>query len=259
MKVLLVDDHPLMRDALRLVVEGVGGEVATVDAGSADEARNMLAQHAPFDIVVIETRIGAGDGLELLREMRASRPGMPVMVFSGSDDGRDLIRAIDSGAMAFVHKRSSRSELLKALDTVMHGGIYLPADTLMLLASARADARTYEPEQAVEDPPPALPGFGMPGYQVPAPSPQIIARLGLTPRQTDVLLLLLQGKPNKLIARELNLSVETIKDHVAAVLRSLNVSSRTQAVLAITQMLAAASGNGGTRRGHPEPVRGARH
>lgn len=248
MKFLLVDDHPLMRFALRAVVESLGDDVVTVEAGTAGEARDALSADGPFDAVVLEIKVGSSEGLALLRDMRSRHPGMPVVVFTGSDDGRDLIRAVDGGAMAFVHKRSTRDDVLKALDTVMSGGIYLPEDMLTLLDSARAEAAA-EAARPADTGFETLRGIGMPGYQVPAPSAQIIARLGLTPRQTDVLMLLLHGKPNKLIARELNLSVETIKDHVAAVLRSLNVSSRTQAVLAITQMASHAAASNGTRRG----------
>ena len=245
-KFLLVEEHPMMRAAIRTAVEGLADEVWTAEAASAVQARELLARHGRFDAVVLEIRIGGGDGIALLREMRTAQPGMPVMVFTGSDDGRDLIRAVDGGAMAFVHKRADRGELLEALETVMGGGIYLPADMMSLLESARA-GEAVEAARLAEEPVEVTRTLGLHGFQVPAPSAQIIARLGLTPRQTDVLLLLLHGKPNKLIARELNLSVETIKDHVAAVLRSLNVSSRTQAVLAITQM--ASSASSATRRG----------
>ncbi len=246
MKFLLVDDHPLMRLALRSVLQTLDAQVVTVEANDPAEAREALAQHERFDAVLLEIRLGAGDGLATLRDIRQSRPKVPVVVVSGSDDGRDLIRAVDGGAMAFVHKRSKRDEILKALDTVMAGGIYLPVETVAQLKNARIEAAAAS-EQAANGAAQLHQGFGMPGFSVQAPSPQTIARLGLTPRQTDVLMLLLHGKPNKLIARELNLSVETIKDHVAAVLRSLNVSSRTQAVLAVTQL----SGSGGVslRRG----------
>ena len=132
--------------------------------------------------------------------------------------------------MGFVPKRASNEILFEALNVVMSGGIYVPPMTLRSFGDgdgapagagsvpqALAVVREQAEAGAVQKTPP-------------------LASLGLTPRQTDVLALLLQGKPNKLIARDLNLSVETVKDHVAAVLRTLNVSSRTQAVLAVSQM-----------------------
>jgi DNA-binding NarL/FixJ family response regulator len=243
-KFLLVEDHPLMRKALREVVESLGDNVAVVEAGTPHEARAALVAEGSFNAVLLDLKLGDGDGFAVLRDVRATWPHIPVMVVTGSTEGRDLIRAIDQGAMAFVNKRSGGPEVLNALSVIMTGGIYLPADTMALLESARA----AEAAQASAMPTmaEALPGGHVGSFGVQTPSPQIIARLGLTPRQTDVLMLLLHGKPNKLIARELNLSVETIKDHVAAVLRSLNVSSRTQAVLAVTQL----SSNGHASRMH---------
>lgn len=233
MKFLLVDDHPLMRSALRQVVEGLGADVTVVEAAGSGDARAALAAQRDFDAVLLDLRLGtpegSQEGLAVLRDIRSQYPRTPVMVITGSDDGRDLIRAVDGGAMAYVHKRSPGEEVLRALEVVMAGGIYLPDDMMALLTATRA---------AVQSAPIEAPGVpvGQGGFGLPQPSPQALARLGLTPRQTDVLMLLLHGKPNKLIARELNLSVETIKDHVAAVLRSLNVTSRTQAVLAVTQL-----------------------
>jgi DNA-binding NarL/FixJ family response regulator len=133
-----------------------------------------------------------------------------------------VIRSIDLGAMGFVPKRASNETLTEALKVVMSGGIYVPPMTMGGVeegasASGRdsGGSHTWPPGM---DATTALAGFK------------------LTPRQTDVLGLLLRGQSNKLIARELDLSVETVKDHVAAVLRALGVNSRTQAVLAVSQM-----------------------
>jgi DNA-binding NarL/FixJ family response regulator len=246
-KFLLVDDHPLMRAALRSVVESLGDEVQAIEAGTPGEARDALGAHADIEVVLLDLKLGDTDGFGVLRDIRSTRPHVPVMVLTASDDGRDLIRAIDGGAVAYVHKRSPRDEILAALETVLSGGIHLPEDTLALLQASRQAASA---EAAAVASASALLGSGPVGgmgFAPAQPSPQVIERLGLTPRQTDVLLLLLHGKPNKLIARELNLSVETIKDHVAAVLRSLNVTSRTQAVLAVTQL--GSHGVSGARRG----------
>jgi DNA-binding NarL/FixJ family response regulator len=167
--------------------------------------------------------------------MRQKHPALPVVVLSASDRGSDVIRSIDLGAMGFVPKRASNETLFDALRMVMSGGIYVPpitlggdppaptrgGDTVPDVMRVLPQVDIVVGEQAVSA-----------GYQGMAS----LDRIGLTPRQTEVLAKLLQGKPNKLIARELNLSVETVKDHVAAVLRALNVSSRTQAVLAVSQM-----------------------
>jgi DNA-binding NarL/FixJ family response regulator len=225
--VLLVDDHPLILSALQTVIKGLGDDVTVLGSGSAAEARAALQQDADFDLVLLDLSLGDADGFEVLTEFRAAYPALPVVVVSASDRTSDVIRAIDLGAMGFVPKRSSNEMLFDALRMVMSGGLYVPPMMLGL------DARTVEGDTV----PDVMRPVGKPaqesGYQKAADSLQAI---GLTPRQGDVLGLLLQGKPNKLIARELNVSVETVKDHVAAVLRALGVNSRTQAVLAVSQM-----------------------
>jgi DNA-binding NarL/FixJ family response regulator len=227
MKVLLIDDHPLILAALKAVIQGLGDNVAVVGAGSARAARQTLKKNSDFDLVLLDLQLGDADGFDLLPELRGAYPALPVVVVSASDRASDVIRAIDLGAMGFVPKRASNDILFQALRQVMSGGIYVPPMTLGTDAPARrsgeaanAVAQRVGSEAAAAD------------YQTPPP----LASLGLTPRQTDVLALLLQGKPNKLIAREMGLSVETVKDHVAAVLRALGVASRTQAVLAVSQI-----------------------
>jgi DNA-binding NarL/FixJ family response regulator len=130
--------------------------------------------------------------------------------------------------MGFVPKRASPQTLFQALRLVMSGGIFVPP--MSLGADANRDHGDGDTTPSV------MQGVGAEaavGAHQRAPT---LESLGLTPRQRDVLALLLQGKPNKLIAREMGLSVETVKDHVAAVLRALGVTSRTQAVLAVSQM-----------------------
>ena len=227
MKVLLVDDHPLILSALQSVIQGLGDDVTVIGAASAAQARSALAQDAAYDLVLLDLSLGDADGFEVLVELRAAYPALPVVVVSASDRTSDVIRAIDLGAMGFVPKRSSNDMLFDALRMVMSGGLYVPPMMLGLDAPTAADIDTV-PD--VMRPSGVAPGGGH------APAPPTMQSIGLTPRQGEVLGLLLQGKPNKLIARELNVSVETVKDHVAAVLRALGVNSRTQAVLAVSQM-----------------------
>lgn len=227
MKVLLIDDHPLILSALQTVIQGLGGETTVVGVGTAREARETLAASEDFDLVLLDLQLGDANGFDVLAEFRTKYPSLPVVVISASDRSSDVIRAVDLGAMGFVPKRSSNEALYEALRMVMSGGIYVPP----------MDMRTPDPEPGTAEAdtaPSVLRVVRDNAHAEPEPPP--LASLGLTPRQTDVLALLLQGKPNKLIARDLNLSVETVKDHVAAVLRALNVSSRTQAVLAVSQM-----------------------
>ena len=233
MKVLLIDDHPLILQALQSVIEGLGSDTTVIGANSARAAREALKADSDFDLVLLDLHLGDADGFDVLVEFRAAYPALPVVVVSASDRSSDVIKAIDAGAMGFVPKRASNDTLFEALHMVMSGGIYVPSMTMSSEPPAKLEGDTVPSvlrvvrENALDS-----------GFQTGAVP---LAELGLTPRQTDVLALLLKGQPNKLIARELNLSVETVKDHVAAVLRTLGVSSRTQAVLAVSQM----SGQGG--------------
>lgn len=228
MKVLLIDDHPLILSALRSVIQGLGDDVTVVGAGSAKEARQILRKQADFDLVLLDLALGDADGFDVLVEFRKAWPALPVVVVSASDRASDVIRAIDLGAMGFVPKRASNDVLFEALRQVMSGGIYVPPMSMGGEPLPRAYAET---EPAVM----RRANATVVDSSYPSPSSSLEA-LGLTPRQTEALGLLLQGKPNKIIARELGVSVETVKDHIAAVLRALGVSSRTQAVLAVSQM-----------------------
>jgi DNA-binding NarL/FixJ family response regulator len=228
MKVLLVDDHPLILAALQSVIRGLGDDVVVVGVETADGARAALGNDADFDLVLLDLALGDADGFEVLTELRANWPAVPVVVVSASERSSDVIRAIDLGAMGFVPKRSSNDALFEALRLVMSGGLYVPPSMLGL--DTRASAPDADTVPAVMRP------MAEHAKAAPHQQPVSLASIGLTPRQTEVLALLLQGLPNKLIARELKVSVETVKDHVAAVLRALNVNTRTQAVLAVSQM-----------------------
>lgn len=243
MKVLLVDDHPLILTALQALIQRIGGDTTVVGTDSAAAARAALREDADYDLVLLDLALGDADGFEVLAEFRNAYPAVPVVVVSASERASDVIRAIDLGAMGFVPKSSSHRELHEALAMVMAGSMYVPP-SMLGLDFGRERERLRESGDTV----PGVmrtgeSGFGsdrtpLGGAARAEPHQKVpkMADLGLTPRQAEVLGLLLQGLPNKLIARQLNLSVETVKDHVAAVLRALNVSSRTQAVLAVSQM-----------------------
>jgi DNA-binding NarL/FixJ family response regulator len=246
MKALLIDDHPLILWAMQSVIRRLGDHVSVIGVESAEEARSMLRQHDDFDIVLLDLQLGDADGFDVLAELRKRYPALPVVVVSASDRHSDVIRAIDGGAMGFVPKRASNEMLYEALHLVMSGGIYVPPMTLSIGGSTQPMPLSPASRSALLDDKQAEELSNL-RHQASQGEFQVVPlsceALGMTARQRQVLALLLQGKPNKMIARELGLSVETVKDHVAAVLRSLGVSSRTQAVLAISQMqrLAAAA------------------
>ena len=234
MRALLIDDHPLILSGLKVVIKGFGDDVSVTCVETARGARELLAQDASYDIVLLDLQLGDCSGFELLEDLRSSYPSLSLVVVSSSDSNDDVSRAIYLGAMGFIPKRASNETLFEALNMVMSGGIYVPPMALRSQAPA-SDRQGGRPAWGGTRQDGACPPFDLANTRSSA------AALGLTPRQTDVLELLLEGQSNKLIARALNLSVETVKDHVAAVLRTLNVSSRTQAVLAVSQRASGAS------------------
>jgi DNA-binding NarL/FixJ family response regulator len=206
MRVLLVDAFPMVRAALTGLIEQhfAGAQVQGVDSVAA--ARTALDQAIPR-LVLLDLHVEGG--FELLQQIHREHLLLPVVVISGSDDTEEALQALGAGAMGYVPERSDLNTLVQALHLVLAGGTYVPP---------------LKPR--VEDTPAAA--------SAAAPMPDW-AELPLTPRQKHVLHLLTQGLSNKLIARELGVSVETVKDHVAAVFRALGASSRTQAVLIATQ------------------------
>jgi DNA-binding NarL/FixJ family response regulator len=239
MKVLLVDDHPLILAALQSVIRGLGDDVTVVGVSTEKEARAALKRDPDYDLVLLDLQLGASDGFDLLADLRKAYPALPIVVVSASDRASDVIRAIDAGAMGFVPKRASNDTLFEALTLVMNGGIYVPPMALGLprapdpLPDGDTVPDIMRPNLAEMDLEDLSHNAARAPHQEAAPS---FESLGLSKRQADVMAFLLKGMPNKLIAREMGISIETVKDHVAAVLRALNVSSRTQAVLAVGQM-----------------------
>jgi DNA-binding NarL/FixJ family response regulator len=203
MQVLLVDAFPMVRAALTALIEQhfAGAQVLGVDSAAA--ARAVLAQQVPR-LVLLDLRVDGG--FELMNEIHQQHLLLPVVVISGSDDTEDALQALGAGAMGYVPERSDLGTLVQALHLVLAGGTYVP------------------PLKRLDDTP-----------APPADPAQAWAELPLTPRQKGVLDLLARGLSNKEIARELNIGVDTVKDHVAAVLKALGANSRTQAVLIATQ------------------------
>ncbi|MEO6362375.1 MAG: response regulator transcription factor, partial [Caldimonas sp.] len=126
MKVLVIDDHPLILAALQTVIQNLGRQVSVVGVGGARAAREALAAAADFDLMLLDLRLGDADGFELLAELRAGWPAVPVVVVSASDRNADVVHAIDLGAMGFVPKRAGNEILVEALRVVMSGGIFIP-------------------------------------------------------------------------------------------------------------------------------------
>lgn len=223
MKILLIDDHPLFREGVALLLKPLVDGLETWEAGSCEEAFELLARRGSADLVLIDLNLPGLSGLEGLKQLRKDHPDVPVVVMSSADDKDTVLAVLDAGAMGFIPKSSTSQVMLGALRLILAKGIYLPPS--VFLAARAAPAVGPAPAGAAAAPPANAVEAG-----------RKPAELGLTPRQADVLHLLLQGKPAKLIGRQLNLSLSTVKAHTSAVLRALNVTTRTQAVLAASRL-----------------------
>jgi DNA-binding NarL/FixJ family response regulator len=195
MKILIVDDHPLIQEALQHVLAALDPALELIQAQDASDT----------DLILLDLALPDTDGFELLGDLRREWPGMPVLVLSATHDRATVEHALDLGAMGFIPKTANTRVLLEALQLVLSGGVYVPSESGRASGGIRPRAVT-RPEQ-----------------------------LGLTLRQADVLKLLVQGKPNKLICRDLRLSEGTVKVHVSAILRALNVRNRTQVVIELAR------------------------
>jgi DNA-binding NarL/FixJ family response regulator len=215
MKILVVDDHPLVLQALKGVLHQLDAEVDVFDASSADSARELARAHADADLMLLDLGLPGADGFSLLEELRNDYPAVPVVVLSGSESREAVTRALQLGAMGYIPKRYSNDVLIGALRLVLSGGLYVPPAVLPVAGGPTAEK---------------------PGPQA-APAAATIRPedLGLTPRQSEVLALVLQGLPNKLICRRLNLAEPTVKVHMQAVLRALDAQNRVQAVIAASR------------------------
>jgi DNA-binding NarL/FixJ family response regulator len=214
-RILVVDDHPLIREALRQVLQALDNAVDLLEAQTGAEALELARRNPKLSLILLDLALPGADGFETLRQLREEFPGIPVVVLSAHEQSETVTRAIDGGAMGFIPKTSTSGILVQALRLVLSGGIYLPPEVLRRQSPAGSAA------------------------PVPVTTPAQLRdphEIGLTERQSQVLALLVQGMPNKLICRELKLAEGTVKIHVTAILKSLGVGNRTQAVIAVSKL-----------------------
>ena len=199
--ILIVDDHPLFVEALKLVIQGAFPQASVSEATSIDSARAILDKGDHFDLVLLDLSMPGTRGLDGLIELRSRHPKLPIVVVSALEDARIIHEVMTCGAAGFISKSMRGSDLGRAIQSVMDGVVVLP--------------KGYQP------PRPDSPGVS-----------DLTARLAtLTPQQVRVLQMLRQGLLNKQIAFDLGVGETTVKAHVSEILRKLRVSSRTQAVI----------------------------
>jgi two-component system nitrate/nitrite response regulator NarL len=200
MKLLIVDDHPVVRDGLAALLRQSGPDVTVLLAEGGSQGLALADGHPDLDLVVLDLAMPGSDGFATLHEFGRLQPQLPVVVVSSSEDPRDVRRALASGALGYIPKSAPPRTILAAVQFVLAGNVYVPS--LLAENPTRDEPGNYSARKS---------------------------NVSLTGRQIDVLRLLRQGRSNKEIGRALGLSEKTVKVHVTALFKALNVANRMQA------------------------------
>ena len=205
-RVLIADDHPLIRGALNVAIMGIATGASSVEAGTLEDAVAILDRDTAFSLLLLDLNMPGMKGFSGLTYVRAQYPNIPVMIVSGTTDKTTMRRCVDFGASGFLPKTLDLEATRAAIRIVLDGGTWTPPDVDI----------TSPAEREIAD---------------------LVKRLGsLTPQQMRVLMMLSEGMLNKQIAFDLNVSEATVKAHVSAILTKLGVESRTQAVIAAAKI-----------------------
>jgi DNA-binding NarL/FixJ family response regulator len=205
-RIVIADDHPLVRGALRQAVEGAAPGCAIAECGDLTELTKELDANPDADLVMLDLSMPGVRGFSGLMYLRAQHPGVPVVVVSANEDRGVMRRCIDFGASGFIPKTTPIDSMRSAIRNILAGETWTPPDVVL---DGPVDKETAD----------------------------IVRRLSsLTPQQVRVLMMLSEGLLNKQIAYELTVSEATVKAHVSAILQKLGVESRTQAVIAASKI-----------------------
>ena len=206
MHIILVDDHPLFREALRSMIRLGIPQARIEEADSIELARGVLAERPGIDLIMLDLSMKGVDGFDGLMSLRIRFPRIPILVVSGLDEPRIVREALRLGASGFVPKSSGKATYLQAVDRIMNGSIFVPD----LAEPAGAPA---------------------------PPEPPVSQRIAtLTPAQMNVLTMIKRGKINKQIAYELGIGDSMVKAHVSEIMRKLGVHNRTQVALCASSL-----------------------
>jgi DNA-binding NarL/FixJ family response regulator len=212
--ILLADDHEMVRLAMRHALSALAVDIEWLEAANAADVER-LAERDP-DLALLDLHMPGSDGVPWIGRLRDRCPTLPIIVVSAEESPSLVRELINSGVAGFIPKSDTAAVILQAVRLVLSGGTYAP---LRLLGGGDTTANATVSAERQE-----------------------AANHGLTPRQLEVLALLARGMPNKLIARELGLSEGTVKVHLLAIFRALDVSNRTEAVVAAQKKLQATGG-----------------
>lgn len=208
MKILIADDHPIVRSSLAQLLKVVDENAEVVEASNFDDAVDMVSRDADIELVLLDLRMPGKPAFESLGELTESRPNLPIVIVSAVESREDALRAIELGAMGYIPKTMSADQFELLLRRVLDGQVAMPRSLLERGASNRSEDYSLSGDRA---------------------SRERIDRL--TRRQQEVLGFLAHGKSNMQIAQDLGLSEKTVRLHVSAILKTLKLSNRTQAAL----------------------------
>ncbi|WP_240539851.1 response regulator [Salinarimonas soli] len=204
--IIIADDHPLFRGALRQAIGPLLADASVIEAGSLDELAETLQRGAEADLILLDLSMPGVQGFSGLIFLRAQHPDVPVVIVSATEDPTVIRRAIEFGASGFIPKTLPIERIGEAIRSVLDGGVWVPAEI---------DLNAPDDKEAAD----------------------LVRRVAtLTPQQVRVLMMLSEGLLNKQIAYELSVSEATVKAHVSAILQKLGVESRTQAVIAASKI-----------------------
>jgi len=210
MKTLLADDHPLMREGVRQVLAQLEPPVEIIDAHDYPSLFAQTAANTDLDLALVDLNMPGFVGMQGIAQFRNRFPDIPLVVLSASESPHDIRSALEAGALGYIPKAASTAVMLAALRQVLAGDIYVPT----CLGDSHGGLHSVAPADF-----------------------EALQHSGLTARQLDVARLLAQGCANKAIGGMLAMTENTVKVHIAAIFRALNVTNRTEAVLEIQRLI----------------------
>ena len=206
-KILIADDHPLFREAIHNVISDGFHHFTARETADLDSALELTQQHDDLDLILLDLNMPGMHGLNGLINLRNEAPTIPVVIVSAEQDKQVVLQAITYGAVGFITKSSPRAQMTEAIQQILNGNVYLPSD---IIRTQKTGTR-----RSMND----TPNF----------PPELLQ--ALTRKQLLVLERMTKGESNKQIAYTLEIAETTVKAHVSAILRKLNVHNRVQAIL----------------------------
>jgi DNA-binding NarL/FixJ family response regulator len=214
MKILIVDDHALIRDALQGLLKKLKRGAAVLEASDSRQAIDMVADNPDVGLVLLDLNLPDRDGFSVLAELRERHPAIAIVMLSAIQERATVMKALELGAVGYIPKSARREVMMSALQLIFAGGVYIPPEILARDENSHTVAISQNSDRPIVSP----------------------SEVGLSDRQLDVLAQLMQGKNNKVICRVLGLAEPTVKNHVTAILKALKVTNRTEAVIAVNEL-----------------------